>query len=101
MTSLSPANAEHLKLAFQRCRDMEGTLGERLQAYAAAGRDIFPAYSEAVDRLVGRGHENGGGESAPQPGGPEPPLLLPDETRRVGSLPSLLPPPPGGVRVYR
>ena len=41
MTQLSPANAERLRQAFQRCRDMEGSLGERLQAYAAAGRDFF------------------------------------------------------------
>ena len=54
MTSLSPANAERLKLAFQECRDMEGTLNEQLQAYAAAGREYFPAYGEAVDRLVAR-----------------------------------------------
>jgi len=52
MTSLSPADAERLRLAFLRCRDMEGPLSERLNAYASAGRDIFPAYSDAVDRLV-------------------------------------------------
>jgi hypothetical protein len=46
MTSLSPANAERLKLAFQQCRDMEGTLSEQLEAYAAAGREIFPAYAK-------------------------------------------------------
>jgi len=90
MTSLSPANAEHLKLAFERCRDMEGTLGERLLAYAAAGRDIFPAYSEAVDRLVARVHENGGGENAPKPGEVMPPFMLPDESGRLVSLQSLI-----------
>ena len=42
MTSLSPDNAERLKLAFQACRDMEGTLNEQLKAYAAAGREFFP-----------------------------------------------------------
>ena len=47
---------------------MEGTLSEQLEAYAAAGREIFPAYSEAVDRLAERIHENGGGENAPRPG---------------------------------
>src|SRR5437762_10910537 len=38
--SLSSANAEHLKQAFQQCRDMEGTLSEQLDAYAAAGREV-------------------------------------------------------------
>ena len=52
MTTLSTTDAERLKVAFQRCRDMEGTLNEQLRAYAEAGRDIFPAYGEAVDRLA-------------------------------------------------
>ena len=46
-------------------------------AYAAAGREIFPAYGEAVDRLVARLNENGGGENAPRPGEVMPPFLLP------------------------
>ena len=76
MTSLSPADAERLKLAFQRCREIEGSLNEQLQAYAAAGREIFPAYSEAVDSLVVRINENGGGENAPRPGEPMPPFVM-------------------------
>ena len=76
--------------AFQQCCDMEGTLSEQLQAYAAAGREIFPAYGEAVDRLVARLRESGGGENAPRPGEPMPPFLLPDETGRLTGLPSLL-----------
>src|SRR5712671_2229340 len=90
MTSLSPANAERLKLAFKECRDMEGTLNEQLEAYAAAGREIFPAYSEAVDRLVARIHENGGGENAPRPGDPMPPFILPDAKGELTNLESLL-----------
>jgi peroxiredoxin len=90
MTSLSTADAERLQTAFQHCRDMEGTLNDQLTAYAAAGRDIFPAYSEAVDRLVARINENGGGENAPRPGDPMPPFVLPDERGRLVSLVSLL-----------
>src|SRR5260221_6205575 len=90
MTSLSPANAERLKLAFQECRDMEGTLSEQLEAYAAAGREFFPAYGEAVDRLVARIHENGGGGNAPRPGGGMAPFLLPPQTRRPVSPKSTL-----------
>jgi peroxiredoxin len=101
MTQLSPANAEHLKQAFQRCRDMDGTLGEQLQAYAAAGRDFFPAYSQAVDRLVTRLHENGGGENAPRPGEAMPPFLLPDETGRLVSLQSLISQGPVVAMFYR
>ena len=101
MTQLLPANAERLRQAFQHCRDMEGTLGERLQAYAAAGRDFFPAYSEAVDRLVARVRENGGGENAPRPGEAMPPFILPDETGRLVSLQSLVSKGPAIVMFYR
>jgi len=101
MTSLSPANAERLKLAFQECRDMEGTLNQRLNAYAAAGREIFPAYGEAVDRLVARVHENGGGENAPRPGDPMPRFILPDVTGRLVDLKSLLEKGPVAVMFYR
>jgi peroxiredoxin len=101
MTSLSPADAERLKIAFQRCRDMDGTLSEQLQAYASAGREIFPAYSEAVDRLVARIHENGGGENAPRPGDAMPPFMLPDETGRLVNLQSLLAQGPVAVMFFR
>jgi len=101
MTSLSPSDAERLKLAFQRCSDMEGTLNEQLRAYAAAGREIFPAYGEAVDGLVVRLNENGGGESAPRPGEVMPPFMLPDENGRLIALPALLAQGPVAVMFFR
>lgn len=101
MTSLSTADTERLKLAFQKCRDMEGTLREQLDAYAAAGREIFPAYADAVDRLVARINENGGAENAPRPGDPLPPFILPDETGRLIELNSLLGRGPVAVMFYR
>jgi peroxiredoxin len=101
MTSLSSADTERLRQAFLRCRDMERPLGEQLEAYAAAGREIFPAYSEAVDRLVERIHENGGGENAPRPGDAMPPFLLPDEAGRLVSLQSLLAQGPVAVMFFR
>jgi peroxiredoxin len=101
MTPLSPANAERLRSAFVRCRDMEGTLNEQLSAYAAAGREIFPDYSEAVDRLVARIQENGGGETAPRPGDVMPTFILPDETGRLINLASLLAEGPVAVMFFR
>ncbi len=44
-TTLSSTDAERLKQAFERCRDLEGSLREQLEAYATAGREIFPAYA--------------------------------------------------------
>jgi peroxiredoxin len=101
MTALSSADAERLRQAFLRCRDMDGTLAEQLQAYAAAGREIFPAYSVAVDRLVARLKQNGGGENAPRPGDVMPPFLLPDEKGRLVSLKSLLATGPVAVMFFR
>jgi len=101
MTQLTPANAEHLRSAFQRCRDMDGTLREQLEAYAAAGREIFPAYGEAVDRLVTRLHENGGGENAPRPGDSMPLFMLPDEAGRLITLGSLIAKGPVAVMFFR
>lgn len=101
MTQLSPANAERLQRAFQSCRDMEGTLREQLEAYAAAGREIFPAYGEAVDRLVERVSQNGGGENAPRPGEPMPPFVLPDDSGRLVTLDSLTAKGPVAVMFFR
>jgi peroxiredoxin len=101
MTSLSPSDAERLRQAFQRCRDMEGTLNEQLRAYAAAGREIFPAYSEAVDRLVARLNENGGGENAPHPGEVMPPFILPDERGQLVNLHALIEQGPVAVMFFR
>ncbi|WP_439363877.1 peroxiredoxin-like family protein [Bradyrhizobium sp. DASA03005] len=101
MTSLSPADAEQLRLAFQRCRDMDGTLNEQLRAYADASRKVFPAYGEAVDRLVARLNGNGGGETAPRPGDPMPPFMLPDEGGRLVSLPALQARGPVAVMFFR
>ncbi len=101
MTPLSPANAERLRQAFQACRDLEGSLSEQLEAYAAAGREIFPAYSEAVDRLVARLRQNGGGENAPRPGDTMPPFVLPDEIGRLVGMQRLLEDGPLAVMFYR
>ena len=101
MMPLSVADAERLRSAFQKCRDMEGTLREQLDAYSSAGRQIFPAYSEAVDRLVARINLNGGGENAPRPGDRIPAFVLPDEDGRLVSLESLLDAGPVVVMFHR
>lgn len=101
MTALSPADAERLRSAFQHCRGMDGTLNEQLRAYADASREVFPAYGEAVDRLVARLGCNGGGESAPRPGEVMPPFVLPDEGGHLVNLSALLEHGPLGVMFFR
>jgi peroxiredoxin len=93
--------AERLQQAFERCRDMDGPLKDRLTAYAAASREVMPAYGEAVDRLVERIESNGGGDTAPRPGEPMPPFVLPDQDGRLVSLPSLLADGPVAVMFHR
>jgi thiol-disulfide isomerase/thioredoxin len=63
--------------------------------------EIFPAYGEAVDRLVAGLAENGGGENAPRPGEVMPPFMLPDENSRLVTLPSLLQSGPVAVMFFR
>jgi peroxiredoxin len=101
MTTLSAADGERLRQAFEKSRDMEGSLKQRLEAYAAAGRKIFPAYSHAVDQLVIRIQENGGGKGSPQVGAQMPPFVLPDENGQLMSLEALLKDGPVAVMFHR
>ena len=105
------AGAEHVAIISQ-CRTPQAgfpalprhgrlACASSCEAYAAAGREFFPAYGEAVDRLVARLNENGGGENAPRPGEAMPPFLLPDETGRLVSLTSLIEHGPVAVMFYR
>lgn len=98
---LTSADSERLRQAFLQCRDMEGTLREQLEAYAAAGREIFPAYGEAVDRLVERLRANGGGQNAPRPGDHMPPFVLPDDQGRLITLDGLIAKGPVAVMFLR
>lgn len=93
--------AEALEEAFQHCRDMDASLNGRLQALADAVRELGPTFAEAVDRLVSRLQQSGAGASAPGPGDPMPPFVLPDETGRLVSLEQLLSKGPAAVVFHR
>jgi peroxiredoxin len=93
--------AERLQQAFEQCRDMEASLKDRLSAYAAVSREVLPAYGEAVDRLVARIEQNGGGENSPRPGDPMPTFILPNETGGLVSLESFLANGPIAVMFHR
>ena len=80
---------------------MEGALSERLTAYAAASFDVLPAYGHAVDRLITRINENGGGESAPKLGEEMPPFILPDESGTLIDLDVLLAKGPVAIMFHR
>src|SRR5262249_38344071 len=81
---------EALDEAFRHSRDMEASLGERLESLARAVRTLSPPLADAVDRRVARLQKSGAGQNAPQVGEPMPPFHLPDEAGRVVSLERLL-----------
>jgi len=87
--------------AFRHCRDMEASLGERLDSFARAVRTLSPPFADAVDRLVSRLQKSGAGQNAPQVGEPMPPFHLPDEAGRVVSLDRLLSKGPVAVTFHR
>ena len=92
---------EALEEAFRHSRDMEASLGERLESLARAVRTLSPPFGDAVDRLVARLQKSGAGQNAPQVGEPMPPFHLPDEAGRVVSLERLLSKGPVAVTFHR
>lgn len=90
-----------LDQALRECRDMDASINARLACYAEAVARLTPGFAQAVDRLVARLQQSEAGASAPQPGDPMPPFMLPDEQGRVVSLTSLLAKGPVAVTFHR
>ena len=93
--------SEQLEEAFIRCRDMDASLAERLQAFAEAVRSFGPIFQSSVDDLVARLREHDVGENAPKPGEMMPPFMLPDETGQMITLEKLLEAGPVAVTFHR
>ncbi len=87
--------------ALARARDLDGSLQERLASYSDAIRELHPAYANAVDALVARLDVSEAGVSAPTPGEPMPPFLLPDDTGQLISLAELVESGPVAVMFHR
>ena len=90
-----------LEEAFFYCRDMDASLGDRLETFSAAARLLRPAMQEAVDRLVVRLMASDLGNAVPQIGDPMPPFILPDEKGDLVSLAGLLRVGPVAVTFHR
>jgi peroxiredoxin len=90
-----------LEEAFAHCRDMDASLGERLQLFADVSRRLRPEGQEAVDRMVARLRASEAGAGAPLPGQPMPSFSLPDETGRLVSLEDLLETGPTAITFHR
>ena len=76
-----PKLANSVRSAFLECRDMDASLNERLDAFAASVRALNPSFADAVDRLVSRLQKANVGAGAPDPGDLMPPFYL--RTRRA------------------
>jgi peroxiredoxin len=83
---MNPASLTTLRHSFQRCRDMNASLQERLDSYSLAVRQIIPPYADAVDVLIRRLMDSGAGAGAPRIGDPMPPFVLPDDNGCLVSL---------------
>jgi peroxiredoxin len=93
--------SELLEEAFIECRDMDASLGDRLQAFAEAVRAMGEGFQTSVDQLVDRLRDHEVGEHAPKPGDPMPNFVLPDERGHLVSLEGLLKHGPVAVVFHR
>jgi peroxiredoxin len=98
---ITASAADEVRKAFQRARDMDASMSERLNAFADAVRQKNPSSAAIVDRLVHRLLDNGAGDAAPKPGDVMPPFILPDENGRLVSLKSLLDQGPAVITFHR
>ena len=61
-----PSLADAVRDAFLESREMDASLGDRLDAFADSMRRIDPSFAGAVDRLVGRLQQAEVGAGAPK-----------------------------------
>ena len=81
---------EILEATIEEARRLDAPLSVRQQMVVDKVRALSPAFADVIERLITRLADNGVGVTAPRTGEPMPPFLLPDETGRLVSLPSLL-----------
>jgi peroxiredoxin len=98
---MSKSLVESLDESFQRCRNMDASLRERLDALAADVRLLSPSFADTVDRLIVRLQTSGAGTAAPQVGDQMPLFLLPDEQGHLVALDKLLSNGPVAVTFHR
>jgi peroxiredoxin len=90
-----------LKQAFEKARDLDGSMSERLDVLAEAMRTIAPDRVAVMERLINRLRDHNAGENAPKAGEPMPPFILPDENGHLVSLHELLKSGPAVVTFHR
>lgn len=93
--------AEVLEQAFIACRSLDAPLATRLETFAGEVRRASPQFAEAVDRLVDRLKAGNAGDTAPRPGEPMPPFVLPDDKAELVSLDQILEKGPVAISFHR
>jgi peroxiredoxin len=92
---------EILEEKFVQCRDMDASLGERLQAFADEVERLGPHFTVAIDKMIDRLRAHDAGSTAPNPGDPMPPFMLPDDQGRLIRLDELLGKGPAAISFNR
>lgn len=84
-----------------KCRAMDGSLAERLAAYAADVRSFAPAFADIVEAMVARLNDSGTGLAAPKVGEAMPPFVLPAQDGQLVALDALIEKGPVVVAFHR
>lgn len=87
--------------AFERCRQLDAPLSERLRAYSIEMRRASPRYAEIVDALVARLADSGAGLQSPDVGEVMTDFLLPSDNGRLVGLSEMLEAGPVVVAFFR
>jgi peroxiredoxin len=85
----SQIDVTDLNRAFERARDLDGSMSERLDSFASDARRLHPAFAGVVDRFVDRLKKHDAGVAAPKLGEVMPPFVLPDENGHLVHLDEL------------
>jgi len=86
---------------FQKVRDMNVPLGQRLRAIADEVRAKSPEFADAVDVFVGRLENAQAGRGAPNVGEAMPDFTMPDQDGRLVSLEGILAKGPAILAFHR
>jgi len=86
---------------FDQAARLDAPLSQRLRMLADAVRTGSPGFGRAVETLIARLEHAGLGRAAPQLGETMPPFMLPDQNRRLVSLPDMLATGPAVISFHR
>jgi peroxiredoxin len=90
-----------IEAAFRRCRDLDASPNDRLQAFADNVRKVASAFAATVDEFVTRLQASDAGSAAPRVGEVMPLFLLPDEQGHLVNLKKLIQKVPVALTFHR